>query len=95
MVASLRPPAGEGGNFREHIILMADQEREILEIDVLFVGAGPASLAGALHLARGKSIPAGPISTSSPSSVTLPHGKVRIEGRTEAKRSVKSRPLRE
>ena len=31
---------------------MADQERETLEIDVLFVGAGPASLAGAYHLAR-------------------------------------------
>ncbi|HVT15550.1 MAG TPA: electron transfer flavoprotein-ubiquinone oxidoreductase [Thermoanaerobaculia bacterium] len=28
------------------------QERETLEIDVLFVGAGPASLAGACHLAR-------------------------------------------
>jgi len=27
-------------------------ERETLEIDVLFVGAGPASLAGAIHLAR-------------------------------------------
>ncbi|HKH43809.1 MAG TPA: electron transfer flavoprotein-ubiquinone oxidoreductase [Thermoanaerobaculia bacterium] len=31
---------------------MVDQERETLEIDVLFVGAGPASLAGAYHLAR-------------------------------------------
>ena len=29
---------------------MAD--RETLEIDALFVGAGPASLAGACHLAR-------------------------------------------
>jgi len=28
------------------------QERETLEIDVLFVGAGPASLAGAIHLGR-------------------------------------------
>ena len=27
-------------------------ERETLEIDALFVGAGPASLAGACHLAR-------------------------------------------
>jgi len=27
-------------------------EREVLEVDVLFVGAGPASLAGAYHLAR-------------------------------------------
>jgi electron-transferring-flavoprotein dehydrogenase len=27
-------------------------EREILELDVLFVGAGPASLAGAIHLGR-------------------------------------------
>src|SRR5919112_1800845 len=27
-------------------------ERESIEMDVLFVGAGPASLAGALHLAR-------------------------------------------
>ena len=27
-------------------------EREVLELDVLFVGAGPASLAGAYHLAR-------------------------------------------
>jgi electron-transferring-flavoprotein dehydrogenase len=31
---------------------MSDQERETLEIDILFVGAGPASLAGAYHLAR-------------------------------------------
>ena len=30
---------------------MAD-EREVLEIDVLFVGAGPACLAGAYHLAQ-------------------------------------------
>jgi electron-transferring-flavoprotein dehydrogenase len=28
------------------------EEREILEVDVVFVGAGPASLAGALHLAN-------------------------------------------
>ena len=27
-------------------------ERETLEMDVVFVGAGPANLAGALHLAR-------------------------------------------
>ncbi len=31
---------------------MAEPRRETLEIDVVFVGAGPASLAGALHLAR-------------------------------------------
>jgi electron-transferring-flavoprotein dehydrogenase len=31
--------------------MMSDQ-REVLEVDVLFVGAGPASLAGALHLQR-------------------------------------------
>ncbi|HXO18421.1 MAG TPA: NAD(P)/FAD-dependent oxidoreductase, partial [Thermoanaerobaculia bacterium] len=31
---------------------MSHEERETLDIDVLFVGAGPASLAGALHLAR-------------------------------------------
>jgi len=31
---------------------MDNQEREILEIDVLFVGAGPASLAGAIHLSN-------------------------------------------
>ncbi len=28
------------------------QEREVLDVDVLFVGAGPAGLAGALHLAN-------------------------------------------
>jgi electron-transferring-flavoprotein dehydrogenase len=28
------------------------EEREVLEVDVLFVGAGPASLAGAIHLAK-------------------------------------------
>ena len=27
-------------------------EREALELDILFVGAGPASLAGAIHLKR-------------------------------------------
>ena len=31
---------------------MTEPERETLEIDVLFVGAGPASLAGAYHLAK-------------------------------------------
>jgi len=31
---------------------MPTREREILDLDVLFVGAGPASLAGACHLAR-------------------------------------------
>jgi electron-transferring-flavoprotein dehydrogenase len=31
---------------------MTDESRETMEIDVLFVGAGPASLAGAYHLAR-------------------------------------------
>jgi electron-transferring-flavoprotein dehydrogenase len=31
---------------------MNDEQRETLDIDVLFVGAGPASLAGAYHLAR-------------------------------------------
>jgi electron-transferring-flavoprotein dehydrogenase len=31
---------------------MSNGERETLEVDVLFVGAGPASLAGAYHLAR-------------------------------------------
>ncbi|MGH9465678.1 MAG: NAD(P)/FAD-dependent oxidoreductase, partial [Thermoanaerobaculia bacterium] len=31
---------------------MIEAQRETLEIDVLFVGAGPASLAGAYHLAR-------------------------------------------
>jgi electron-transferring-flavoprotein dehydrogenase len=31
---------------------MTDVERETLEMDVVFVGAGPASLAGAYHLAR-------------------------------------------
>ncbi|MCB1035386.1 MAG: NAD(P)/FAD-dependent oxidoreductase, partial [Acidobacteria bacterium] len=31
---------------------MSQEEREILELDVVFVGAGPASMAGALHLGR-------------------------------------------
>ncbi|MEO1366629.1 MAG: electron-transfer flavoprotein:ubiquinone oxidoreductase, partial [Acidobacteriota bacterium] len=31
---------------------MSEEEREILDIDVLFVGAGPASLAGAYHLGK-------------------------------------------
>src|SRR3990170_1051983 len=31
---------------------MVVEEREILEVDVLFVGPGPASLAGAIHLAN-------------------------------------------
>ncbi|HTQ79287.1 MAG TPA: NAD(P)/FAD-dependent oxidoreductase, partial [Thermoanaerobaculia bacterium] len=31
---------------------MSDEQRETLDIDVLFVGAGPASLAGAYHLGR-------------------------------------------
>ena len=28
------------------------EEREVLDVDVLFVGAGPASLVGAIHLAN-------------------------------------------
>lgn len=31
---------------------MSGEEREVLDIDVLFVGAGPASLAGAYHLGK-------------------------------------------
>lgn len=31
---------------------MAEGNREVLEVDVLFVGAGPACLAGAVHLAK-------------------------------------------
>jgi electron-transferring-flavoprotein dehydrogenase len=31
---------------------MSEAHREVLEVDVLFVGAGPACLAGAIHLAR-------------------------------------------
>jgi electron-transferring-flavoprotein dehydrogenase len=31
---------------------MSEVEREVLEVDVLFVGAGPACLAGALHLSQ-------------------------------------------
>ena len=31
---------------------MAEENHEILDVDVLFVGAGSASLAGALHLKR-------------------------------------------
>ena len=31
---------------------MAEVERESLEVDVLFVGAGPGTLASALHLVK-------------------------------------------
>ncbi|MEM7052471.1 MAG: electron transfer flavoprotein-ubiquinone oxidoreductase [Acidobacteriota bacterium] len=31
---------------------MSEEDREVLELDVVFVGAGPASLAGAYHLAK-------------------------------------------
>ena len=31
---------------------MNDIKRDVLDVDVLFVGAGPASLAGALHLKK-------------------------------------------
>src|SRR5215218_5679339 len=51
MVASA--PESQGN---QEPIRMTDErgtdERETLELDVLFVGAGPASLAGAYHLAR-------------------------------------------
>ena len=33
---------------------MDSEQREVLEVDFLFVGAGPASLAGALHLKHSK-----------------------------------------
>ena len=29
---------------------MSEENRQVLDVDVLFVGAGSASLAGALHL---------------------------------------------
>ena len=56
---------------------MSEPERETLEIDVLFVGAGPASLAGAYHLAKlierhNKSGAAKPLS---PSIAVLEKGK--------------------
>jgi electron-transferring-flavoprotein dehydrogenase len=38
--------------FVQHVGLSTPEERETLEADVLFVGGGPASLAGAYHLAR-------------------------------------------
>ena len=31
---------------------MSEEDRQVLDVDVLFVGAGPASLAGALHLKK-------------------------------------------
>src|SRR5436305_4971261 len=45
-------PTAAGPGDKEEPRRMSDEERETLEIDVLFVGAGPASLAGAYHLAR-------------------------------------------
>ncbi|UCG53100.1 MAG: electron transfer flavoprotein-ubiquinone oxidoreductase [Candidatus Latescibacterota bacterium] len=39
-------------SFVHHTTLSTDEERETLEADVLFVGGGPASLAGAYHLAK-------------------------------------------
>jgi electron-transferring-flavoprotein dehydrogenase len=38
--------------FVHHTTLSTNEERETLEADVLFVGGGPASLAGAYHLAK-------------------------------------------
>jgi electron-transferring-flavoprotein dehydrogenase len=38
--------------YSRHTTLSEPQERETLEVDVLFVGGGPASLAGAYHLSR-------------------------------------------
>jgi electron-transferring-flavoprotein dehydrogenase len=38
--------------FAHHSKLSAATERETLDVDVLFVGGGPASLSGALHLSR-------------------------------------------
>jgi len=48
---------------------MAEQEREVLELDVVFVGAGPAGLAGAYHL--GKLVERHNEEASSPLEVTL------------------------
>jgi electron-transferring-flavoprotein dehydrogenase len=38
--------------FAHHTRLSTAEERETLDVDVLFVGGGPASLAGAYHLAK-------------------------------------------
>ncbi|MFQ5512746.1 MAG: 4Fe-4S dicluster domain-containing protein [Candidatus Krumholzibacteriia bacterium] len=38
--------------FMHHVSLSQADERETLDVDVLFVGGGPACLAGAYHLAR-------------------------------------------
>lgn len=38
--------------YQHHITLSTADEREALDVDVLFVGGGPGSLAGAYHLAK-------------------------------------------
>lgn len=40
------------GTYMQHANLSTAEERETLDVDVLFVGGGPASLAGAYHLAK-------------------------------------------
>src|SRR5437764_6826703 len=47
-----QPAAGSANAGVTPTGVAAMSERETLEMDVLFVGAGPASLAGAYHLAR-------------------------------------------
>jgi electron-transferring-flavoprotein dehydrogenase len=44
--------AGGRGAACYHPAAMGSEAREVLEIDVVFVGAGPAGLAGAFHLGR-------------------------------------------
>ena len=44
--------AADPGTTRRATAAEADMEREVLEFDVQFVGAGPAGLAGAIHLAN-------------------------------------------
>ncbi len=52
LFTSLTLMRGAMSTFAHHTTLSTAEEREALDCDVLFVGGGPASLAGAYHLAK-------------------------------------------
>ena len=82
---------------------MSEIERESMEVDVLFVGAGPATLAGAYHLmkqveaanatAEAEGWSASPVQTRAPVRIRVASPAAAVAGAT-SKPASRARPVR-